>query len=163
MHQQTTVGKTIIQSLLFVILVFVFVSFAKAQSTNYSPVPISTDSIRKANPNLDKPDKNLIYQVVEKMPQFPGGDGALSKAIEKNIIYPRFEFEGFYGGKVIVKFIITKKGKISNAKILKSLDPFYDKKAIRTIKLLPKWIPGEHNGKKVNVYYTLPVIFRLQE
>jgi len=106
---------------------------------------------------------NNVYEVVEKMPQFPGGDGALSKAIEKNIIYPRFEFEGFYGGKVIVKFIITKKGKISNAKILKSLDPFYDKKAIRTIKLLPKWIPGEHDGKKVNVYYTLPVIFRLQE
>jgi TonB family protein len=101
-----------------------------------------------------------VYEVVEKMPQFPGGDGALMTFVANSINYPP---DGELVGKTVIKFIITKDGFINNIKVLQSFDPICDKEAIRVINLLPKWIPGEHNGKKVNVYYTLPVIFRLQQ
>ena len=94
------------------------------------------------------------------MPQFPGGDGALMTFVANSINYPP---DGELVGKTVIKFIITKDGFINNIKVLQSFDPICDKEAIRVINLLPKWIPGEHNGKKVNVYYTLPVIFRLQQ
>jgi TonB family protein len=103
---------------------------------------------------------NNVYEVVEKMPQFPGGDGALMTFVANSINYPP---DGDLVGKTVIKFIITKDGFINNIKVLQSFDPICDKEAIRVINLLPKWIPGEHNGKKVNVYYTLPVIFRLQQ
>jgi len=163
MHQQTTVGKTIIQSLLFVILVFVFVSSAKAQSQNYSPVPISTDSIRKANPNLDKPDKNLVFQVVEKMPQFPGGESALLAFIGANLHYPVIAQENGIQGTVIVRFVVTKFGNVENVEVLRSLDPACDKEAARVIGLLPQWIPGSQHGANVSVYYTLPIKYKLED
>lgn len=103
---------------------------------------------------------NNVYEVVEKMPQYPGGIEALMTFVANSINYPP---NGDLVGKTVVKFTIAKDGFINNIKVLQSFDPIYDKEAIRVINLLPKWIPGEHNGKKVNVYYTLPVIFRLQK
>jgi len=161
MHHQTTVRKSIIQSLLFVTLVFVFVSSANAQSQAYSPVPISTDSLRKANPNLDKPDNNLIYQVVEKMPEFPGGESALMSFIGANLHYPVIAQENGIQGMVYVRFVVTKFGKVDNIEVIRSLDPACDKEAVRVIGLLPQWIPGTQHGANVSVYYTLPIKYKL--
>ena len=161
MHQKTTVVKTIIQSLLFVTLVFVFVSSAKAQSQAYSPVPVSTDSLRKANPNLDKPDKNLIYEVVEKMPEFPGGESALMSFISSNLHYPVIAQENGIQGMVYVRFVVTKFGNVDNVEVIRSLDPACDKEAVRVIGLLPQWIPGTQHGANVSVYYTLPIKYKL--
>ena len=106
-------------------------------------------------------DNNKVYTVIEKMPEFPGGEYALCSFIAKNIHYPPMDGCG-NPGKVIIRFIITKSGDVSHIEVIRSFDPAYDKEAITVIKKLPRWIPGEHNGKKVDVYYTIPIAFRLQ-
>ena len=83
--------------------------------------------------------------------------------LSKNIKYPVIAQENGIQGKVILGFVVTKSGAISDVTVLRSLDPSCDKEAIRVVKLLPKWIPGKQNGENVNVRYTLPVVFRLQE
>jgi TonB family protein len=103
-----------------------------------------------------------VYSAVEKMPQFPGGDNALYSFISNNIHYPPVELDFGIQGKVIVRFIISKTGIIKDVEILRSLDNYFDKEAVRVVKKLPTWIPGEHEGKKVAVYYTIPVTFNLQ-
>jgi TonB family protein len=102
-----------------------------------------------------------IHDVVEQMPQFPGGHDTLIHFIAKNIHYPIVSYYGNpISGKVFCHFIVEKDGSVTNITILRSLDPAYDKEAIRVLKLLPKFIPGKQNGQVVRVYYTLPVIFK---
>lgn len=108
-----------------------------------------------------EPEK--IWDVIEQMPSFPGGDGELMSFLGKSIKYPVIAQENGIQGKVILGFVVTKTGAISDINVLRSLDPSCDKEAIRVVKLLPKWIPGKQNGENVNVRYTLPVVFRLQE
>ena len=106
--------------------------------------------------------KNNVYAVIDKMPQFPGGENELFSFINSHIHYPVSGLDEFPVGKVILRFIITKKGSVTGVEILRSLDPFCDREAVRIIKMLPNFIPGEHKGKKVAVYYTLPVTFELE-
>ena len=103
------------------------------------------------------------YTVVEKMPQYQGGEGELINYIGKNVKYPANAKSKKIQGKTIVRFIVTNMGKIENAEIVRSLDPECDKEAIRVINSMPRFIPGEQNGKKVSVYYTLPIVFRLDD
>jgi len=103
-----------------------------------------------------------VYSAVEKMPQFPGGENALFQLISNSIHYPPIEGDFGVQGKVIVRFIITKTGSIRDVEIVRSLENYFDKEAVRVIKNLPVWIPGEHDGKKVAVYYTIPVTFKLE-
>jgi len=105
---------------------------------------------------------NGIYDVVEKMPEYPGGDQALMEFLSKHIKYPTVAQESGIQGKVILGFVVSKRGKVEDVQILRSLDPNLDKEALRVVKLLGYWIPGEQGGKKVSVRYTLPVVFRLQ-
>jgi len=122
------------------------------------------DSLRAfIHKNPYRSGSNKAYLLVEKMPQFPGGEFELTTFILKNTRYPPISYpDELIPGKVIVQFIITKTGAITNVRVIKSLDPKSDKEAIRVIKLLPKFIPGEQNGKKVPVYYTLPVTFKME-
>ena len=103
-----------------------------------------------------------IFDVVEQMPSFPGGNGALMKYLSSNIKYPTIAEENGVQGKVIVQFVVGRDGSISGAKVVKSVDPSLDKEAIRVVKSMPKWIPGKQNGQSVNVKYTLPVTFQLR-
>ena len=104
---------------------------------------------------------NIIFEVVEQMPQFPGGEAALLEFISKNITrQPMAQSNNGIGEKVICRFIVEKDGSITNITILRSLNPACDKEAIRVLKLLPKFIPGKLNGRVVRVYYTLSVIFK---
>ena len=148
MPQQKTVAQKIIQSLLFVPIVFATVFSANAQSQANISVPVSTDSIRKARPNLDKPDKNGVYQVIDKMPQYPGGETALLKFIGSNLRYPVIAQENGIQGTVIVRFVVTKDGSVDKATVLRSLDPACDKESLRVINLLSSWMPGENKGGK---------------
>jgi TonB family protein len=161
MPQQKTVAQKIIQSLLFVPIVFASVFSANAQSQANIPVPVSTDSIRKARPNLDKPDKNGVYQVVEKMPSYPEGEKALLAYIGSNLHYPVIAQENGIQGTVIVRFIVTNDGNVDKIEVLRSLDPACDKEAVRVLRSMSSWTPGEQNGKKVSVYYTLPIKYKL--
>ena len=109
-----------------------------------------------------KPEKEEVFRAVEQMPQFPGGDAELMKFLRDNIVYPAMAQENNVQGKVIVQFVVTKTGDIGEVKVVKSVDRDLDNEAVRLVKKLPKFIPGRMNGQAVNVWYTLPVQFRLQ-
>ena len=113
-------------------------------------------------------DRNVVREhkeeiiVEEKKPQFPGGDAELMKFLRDNIVYPAMAQENNVQGKVIVQFVVTKTGDIGEVKVVKSVDRDLDNEAVRLVKKLPKFIPGRMNGQAVNVWYTLPVQFKLQ-
>ncbi|MEA5126883.1 MAG: energy transducer TonB [Proteiniphilum sp.] len=104
-------------------------------------------------------DKPLEF--VEQAPSFPGGMEALSKFLSENIKYPIIAQESGIQGKVIVKFVVSKTGDISNIQIFRGVDTSLDREAVRVVQAMPKWIPGKQKGKAVAVYFTLPVEFRL--
>jgi len=113
-------------------------------------------------PPPPKEDDNKIFQTVEQNPQFPGGEAALLKWVADHLRYPSIAQENGIQGKVTVQFVVTKTGAVGQVKILRGKDPELDKEAIRVVKSLPKFTPGKMNGHPVNVYYTLPITFRLQ-
>lgn len=98
------------------------------------------------------------YMMVEQMPQFPGGPAELLKYIAKNLKYPVIAQENGIQGKVILRFVVNAQGHVENVKVIRSLDPYCDKEAIRVVKSLPQWIPGKQNGRNVPVYYTCPIV-----
>ena len=108
-----------------------------------------------------KAPEGEIFQVVEEMPEFPGGMGECMKFIGKNIKYPTQAQENGIQGRVIVQMIVTKEGDIAEAKVVRSVDPLLDAEALRVINSMPKWKPGKQRGEAVNVKYTIPVMFRL--
>jgi TonB family protein len=151
-----------LKSLLLIPTLFVCICSANAQTPVYKSVPVSTDSLRKAKPDLDKPDKDGVYQVIEKMPQFPGGEKALLEFISHNLKYPVDAQEKGIQGRIIVRFVVTKTGKVENVEIVRGLHPSLDKEGVRVVSSLPDWIPGEQKGEKVSVYYVLPITYRLE-
>jgi periplasmic protein TonB len=100
---------------------------------------------------------------VEQMPQFPGGEEELMRFITENLKYPAVAAEVGIEGRVTIRFVVNKNGEVSNVEIIRGLDPSCDKEATRVVKLMPKWIPGRQNGRNVPVYFTLPVVFKLQK
>jgi len=98
---------------------------------------------------------------VEVMPKFPGGDKALQKFLQDNIVYPKSARESGIEGRVLIKFIVEKDGSLSNFTIVESAHPILDNEVLRLLKSMPNWTPGKENGKLINVYLTLPVIFEL--
>ena len=109
-----------------------------------------------------KPEPEKVFTAVEQMPQFPGGDAELMKFLSKNIKYPTMAMENNIQGRVIVQFVVTKTGAIGEVKVVRSVDRDLDREAVRVCKSLPKFTPGKMNGQAVNVWYTLPVSFKLQ-
>lgn len=107
-------------------------------------------------------EEEPIFQVVEKMPRFPGGDAECFKFLSKNIKYPTIAQENGIQGRVILQFVVNKDGSIVDVVVARSVDPYLDKEAVRVVKSMPKWEPGEQRGKPVRVKYTLPVMFKLQ-
>lgn len=103
-----------------------------------------------------------IFTVVEKMPEFPGGQAALLQYLAKAIHYPVIAQENGIQGRVTCSFVVNRDGSIVDAQVLRGVDPSLDKEAIRVINAMPKWSPGEQRGKPVRVKYTVPVNFRLQ-
>ena len=106
-------------------------------------------------------DDSRVFDVVEVMPQFPGGPQELFSFLSKTIRYPVEAEKAGTQGRVIVTFVVGKDGSVSNAHIVKSVDPLLDAEALRVINAMPAWIPGTQNGKPVNVKYTVPITFRL--
>lgn len=103
-----------------------------------------------------------VYDVVDKMPEFPGGMTGLMQYLSKNIRYPAEAQTKGIQGRVTVAVIINTEGKAVNASIVRSVDPSLDAEALRVASTMPDWIPGTKDGKHVNVKYTFPVTFRLQ-
>ena len=106
-------------------------------------------------------DDEEFFMVVENMPEFPGGDLGLMKFIQKNVRYPAIAKEYNITGKVYVSFIVDKKGKVTNVKIVRGVDKNLDAEALRVVSLLPKYKPGKQRGKAVRVMFTIPINFTL--
>ena len=107
------------------------------------------------------PNDEPAFDVVEEMPQFPGGASALLEFLSKNIRYPKEAFEANKQGRVLATFVVEKDGSISETKVVKSVDPSLDAEAVRVINAMPNWTPGKQSGKAVRVKYTVPINFRL--
>lgn len=124
-----------------------------AQAQTYTPPAVVEE---------EEESSQQIFTVVEEMPEFPGGMGALLPYLAKAIKYPVIAQENGIQGRVSCRFTINKDGSIVDAEVIRGVDPSLDKEAIRVISAMPKWKPGKQRGKAVRVSYTVPVTFRLQ-
>ena len=106
---------------------------------------------------------SVVFQVVEEMPDFPGGMKALMDYLSKNVKYPVEAHAIGAQGRVIVSFTVKKDGSIADTKVERSVNPYLDKEAMRVIAAMPKWQPGKQKGEAVNVRFTVPVAFRLSD
>jgi len=103
-----------------------------------------------------------VFTFVEQMPQFPDGERELFRFLSENIQIPTSPRLGGIQGRVISQFVVNSDGRISDIKIIRSLDPFLDAEVVRVIETMPKWIPGKKNGEAVNAQFTLPVRFQIE-
>ena len=111
----------------------------------------------------EEPEEQEIFQVVEQMPEYPdGGMAGLMKYLSGAIRYPAIAAENGVQGRVTVQFVVNRDGSIVDAQVVRGVDPYLDKEALRVINSMPKWKPGMQRGKPVRVRYTVPVNFRLQ-
>ena len=136
-------------------------TFTQAGSDDIDLIKEHKEEVVQEKPREEK-KKEEVFTHVEQMPKFPGGDAELYKFISNNLNYPAMAIENNVQGRVVVQFVVTKDGSIGNVKVVRSVDRDLDNEAIRVCKKLPKFIPGKQNGQPVNVWYTLPVTFKLQ-
>ncbi len=106
-------------------------------------------------------EEQPIYEFVVKKPEFPGGEEALMKYLLENLRYPRIALENNIQGIVVVRFVVNTEGQISSVEILKDIGGGCGAEAVRVVSAMPNWIPGEHNGVKVNVRFVLPIRFQI--
>ena len=111
--------------------------------------------------SLRQKEDNKIYTMVEQMPVFPGGERELLNFINRKLKYPSEAVRNREQGKVILRFVINKTGKVENVKVIHGVSVLLDEEAIRVVKSIPDFIPGKQNGENVNVYFTLPIAFNL--
>ena len=111
---------------------------------------------------IEKSDKDRIYTVIEKMPEYPGGTKELLSYLTSNIKYPEEAKKNGVQGKVLVRFVVDQFGKIGRTQVLRGVSAKIDTEAIRVVNSMPTWTPGEQNREKVAVYYTLPIQFALE-
>ena len=122
-----------------------------------------SDRVLKTLRALPHTLKEEIYSSVEQMPQFPGGEAALMKYIQAHIKYPSTAVKNHVQGRVIVRFVVQKDGSISVVHVVRSVDGDLDREAVRVCKSLPRFSPGRQNGEVVDVFYTVPVTFKLPQ
>lgn len=108
---------------------------------------------------LDPNEK--IYQLVNEMPKYPGGEDALRSFISESVKYPAEAISERLSGKVYVSFVISENGEVANCEVVRGVAESLDTEALRVVNSLPKWTPGKMNGRAVNVQYTVPISFRL--
>ena len=102
-----------------------------------------------------------IFQIVEEMPGFPGGDEAVYKYLRDNIRYPVIAMESGIQGRVYLTFVVEKNGSITDVKVMRGIGGGCDEEAVRVVQKMPKWNPGKQRGRPVRVLYSIPVIFTL--
>jgi len=145
---------------------------AKAAKTTEEAVQMSTVLKDTAKPVevkyiptevTDKLKGTPLYEVVEQMPEFPGGGMAAAlEYIQKNMQYPESAKENGTQGRAMVQFVVDKEGNVTEPKVIRSVDKELDAEAIRLVKSMPKWKPGMQKGQAVAVKYTMPVLFKLE-
>jgi protein TonB len=122
-----------------------------------------TDTVTYAEPITPEiPVESTIFYVVEEPPDFPGGMSALYKVIGENLVYPTEAQNLNIQGRVILKFVVNPDGSTDKIEVLKGIDPMLDNEAVRVVKTLPKFKPGKQGGVPVRVWFTLPVLFKIE-
>lgn len=124
----------------------------KTETTDYNAIKQTAKPV-----NID----NAVFQVVEKMPEYPGGMKECINFLTSHINYPAQAKKEGLQGRVIVQFVVTKSGAITNPTIVRGVSPELDAEALRVVKMMPDWTPGTQRGIPVNVNYTIPIVFRL--
>jgi periplasmic protein TonB len=124
-------------------------------------IPKSAEEAESASNQIIE-EREEPFVVVEQMPEFPGGNDGLIKYLNSNIRYPAVALENGIQGRVICEFVINRDGRVTEAKVLRGIDPALDAEAIRVINHMPPWKAGKQRGKAVRVRYTLPVNFKLE-
>ena len=120
------------------------------------PVPLAIASSTKT-------EEDSVFNIVEKMPEFPGGTEAMMKFVAQNVKYPEEAKEKGISGRVFVSFVVEKDGSVSNVEVLRSIGGGCDEEAVRVVKSMPKWTPGMQKGKPVRVNYNMPFFFKLDD
>ena len=173
-------SRRIFLAILAVLVIGCVYAFMKCQGNNEAiekTVPnIETtvqENVQRQGAEQDVNDKQLsyntsqesqekVYDVVEEMPSFPGGQSALMQYLGNNVQYPFEAQENGVQGRVIISFVVEDDGSISHVKVVKPVDPVLDREAMRVVESMPEWIPGKQNGECVRVKYSVPVVFRLK-
>lgn len=146
----------------FVMMIVVLLMMTVGNIACAQNVPLIIDPDKVDEYLAERKDTINVYDCVEQMPSFPGGSQKLKEFIEENLRYPKELEETCVQGRVIVRFIVERNGKLSNVKVVKSVHPALDKEALRIVELMPRWIPGRQNGITVRVKFYIPIIFRLK-
>lgn len=176
-EDNTSNSRKIILVILAVLVIGCVYAFVKCQGNN--------EAIDKAAPNMEttidesvnnqsteqdeqgynsfQESQARVYEEVEEMPSFPGGPDALMEWLNNNVKYPVQAQENGVQGRVIVSFVVGTDGRIGEAEVARSVDPYLDREALRVVKSMPRWIPGRQNGECVRVRYNVPIAFRLVE
>lgn len=118
-----------------------------------------------AVPSPELHDSSMVYTVVEQMPEFPGGMRALMTYLSQSIKYPAQALDDGIEGKVILRFVVDAEGQVGDVKVMRGVAgaPSLEREAVRVVKRMPKWKPGQQGGKTVATYFTLPVMFKMAE
>lgn len=122
------------------------------------PMPVLTGTAKTSGIQ----EEEMPFTAVEVQPQFIGGTAAMYRWLGKNLAYPGAAVQATIEGKVYLKFIVEKDGAISNVEVMKGIGFGCDEEALRVLNAMPKWNPGKQNGQPVRVYFTIPLVFKLQ-
>lgn len=146
-----------------VVLMVLVISCTKSKKNEEMIPATKMEQSTEVNANSEvQQNQEEIFQVVEHMPEYPGGEDALMTFLSQNIKYPATAQKNQTEGRVIVQFIVDSKGNVNSPEIVRSVSPELDQEAIRVVKMMPTWQPGTQKGEKVSVKYTIPVSFKLQ-
>ena len=145
------------------LLLFVNARVSAQQMAQADPIVHEFNTADNTDVKNTNVSNDSIYQVVEIMPEFPGGSAALMKYLSENIKYPEAAKEKEIQGRVFVQFVIEKDGSVTDVGVLRSIGGGCDEEAVRVIKGMPKWKPGIQKGKAVRVHYNIPIVFKLDD
>lgn len=119
------------------------------------------DYRRSGRPGKNGNRQDSVTAKADVLPSFRGGPERLAEYLRVNLRYPKEEVAAGTEGRVVVRMIISKTGEVREPEIVQSLSPACDAEVIRIVRAMPRWKPGKSGGQPVNVYFTLPVTFRL--
>lgn len=134
---------------------------AIAVCTNFDVAAVNTRQLQNSDVKNTPESEGKVYNAVEVMPQFPGGEAAFTKWLSENVKYPEEAKSQGIEGVVIARFVVKADGSIGRVEVIRKVNPLLDAEAVRVLKTLPKFKPGTQNGKAVDVNFTIPLTFSL--
>ena len=155
--------KTLLSSMIIILMGLLGACSSNTSDKASLPEQSASENETATPVAIEVPDTlRKSYDAAEVMPEFPGGTKALLSFIAENLKYPQKAIDEQTEGRVIVQFVIDKTGKVSSPEVIRGVTSELDQAALDIVSALPDWKPGEQDGQKVNVKYTLPVVFKLK-